>query len=46
MCELQDQRIGRLRRKHVAQTDDLMSELSKQVAEVFGDVVIEQEFHR
>lgn len=44
--ELQDERIGRLQRKHIAQPQDFVAELSKQVAEILGDVVVEQEFHR
>jgi hypothetical protein len=43
--ELQDERICRLARKHVAQSQDFVTELSKQIAEIFGNVVIEQKFH-
>ena len=44
--KLQDSRIGGLRRKHIAQSQDLVAQLSKQVAEVLRDVVVEQKLHR
>jgi hypothetical protein len=44
--ELQDERIGRFPRKHIAQPQDFVTELSKQVDEILGDVVVEQKSHR
>jgi len=43
--ELQDERIGRLAGKHLAEPQDFVTELTKQVAEILWDVVVEQEFH-
>ena len=46
MRELQDERIGRFQRKHIAQPVDFVTEFSKHVAEILGDVVVEQTFQR
>lgn len=46
MRESHYERIGRLPRKHIAQPQDFVAELPKQVDEILGDVVVEQKSHR
>jgi len=45
VCKLEDDFIGGILRKNIAQECHVVAELFEQIAQIFGHVVIEQEFH-
>jgi hypothetical protein len=46
MSETQNNLVGRIHRKRIAQQHDFMSKLLQQVDQVVRDVMIEQELHK
>ena len=45
ISKLHDCGIRCLQRQHIAEPEDFVVQFSKQVGEIFGDVLIEQELH-